>query len=201
MTTYATLKADIAVFTHHTGLTSVIPTFVRQAEAEIRNDVRVRAMDNTATISIVSGDAAVPTGFIEATRLVLDNTNSWALDYMPPHLFYSADTFTASGPTKVWTLEGDTLKFRPIVDQDALLGYVKAFTALSADGDTNWLLQNGYNVYLYGALVFAADYLKDTESMMKWQSMYSKAVQSLNKVNERSRYAGAPLRVMGNGGP
>jgi hypothetical protein len=199
--TFATLKSDIAAYAHHTGLTAVIPTFVRQAEAEIRNDVRVRAMETAATIAIVSGSASVPSGFIEAQRLILDNSTAWALDYLPPSLFYSSDNYRASGPTVAWTLEGDTIKFRPVVDQSALLGFVKAFDALAADGDTNWLLTNSYNVYLYGSLIFAADYLKDFDSMAKWQAMYAKAVGSLNKTSERSRYAGAPLTISGNVGP
>lgn len=179
----------------------MLPTFVRLAESDIRAEVRVRAMETTATLTISSGSADLPGGFIQAQRLILDNSTVWALDYLPPSLFYSSDNFRASGSTKAYTIEGDKIIFRPIVDQDALLAYYKAFDALSDDADTNWLLTNAYNVYLYGVLKYVADYLKDDAQLAKWAAQYQAAVAKTNRANESSRYAGGPLKVLGTVGP
>lgn len=197
MTTYATLQSDIENWLIDDDVTNMAPTFVRLAEASIRRDVRCRAMETTATLTITSGTASAPTGFLEARRLILDSATSWALDYMPPDALYSASVYGDSGSAIVYTIEGDSIVFRPATTETALLLYVKAFDALSGSTDTNWLLTNAYDVYLYGALAHSAPYLKDDSRVQLWDAAYRRAVDAVNKTENRSRMMGASLRMLG----
>ena len=197
MTTYATLKSDCADWLNRTDLTTAIPSFVRLCEATIRRDVRVRAMDTTADITITSGAASLPTGFIEARRLILDNTTAWNLDYVTPEVLYSSEVYNESGTSVCYTIEGESLVFRPLASETAKMLYIKAFTALSGETDTNWLLTNAYDVYLYGTLLHAAPYVKEDARVATWAQLYSQAVQQVNKQDNLSRFSGSALKSMG----
>ncbi len=198
MTTYATLKSDCADWLNRTDLTSAIPSFVRLCEANIRRDVRVRAMDTTADLTITNGSASTPTGFISARRLILDNTTAWNLDYVTPEVLYSSAVYIESGIAICYTIEGDTLVFRPAQSETAKLLYIKAFDALSADSDTNWLLTNAYDVYLYGTLLHSGPYLKEDPRVQTWATLYQQAVSQVNKQDNLSRFSGSALKVMGD---
>ena len=202
MTTYATLQSDIASWLVDDDITNMEPAFIRLAEAAIRRDVRCRAMETTTTLSIASGSASVPSGFIEAKRLILDNTTSWALDYMPPDTLYSGSIYHDTGSNAAaYTIEGDSIVFRPATTENAKLLYIKAFDALSGSTDTNWLLTNAYDVYLYGALIHSAPYLRDDARVALWAEGYRSAVRGVNTMENRARVGGGPLRPMGASGP
>ena len=197
MSTYATLKSDIADWLARSDLTSAIPSFIRLAEASIRRDVRIRAMETSATITITDGVASVPERFIEARRLILNNTTSWALDYVTPEVLYSTYIYNESGSAVCYTLEGDSLIFRPKASEEALLLYTKGFAALAQNADTNWILTNAYDVYLYGSLMHATPYIKEDERAGLWADGYRTAVSSLNKQDKLARISGSPLKVIG----
>ena len=197
MTTFAVLKSDVADWLLRDDLTNAIPGFIRLCEANIRRDVKVRAMETSTTITITSGTADLPDGFIEARRLILDNSTCWALDYLTPDVLYSTYVYIKSGVARYYTIEGDSLVFRPQNSESGLLLYTKAFDALSAESDTNWLLTNAYDVYLYGTLLHSAPYLKDDSRIQLWGALYEKAVASVNKQSNLSRFAGSALRTIG----
>ena len=65
MTTYATLKSDVAGWLLRDDLTTAIPSFVRLAEASIRRDLRIRQMLRTYTLTISAQSQALPEDFME----------------------------------------------------------------------------------------------------------------------------------------
>jgi hypothetical protein len=199
--TYATLKADIADWLDEPDLSNKIPSFIRLAEASIRRDVKVRAQETSATVSIVDGAASLPARFLFARRLILDNGTSWALDYMPPDALYSSQMYTETGNPAAYTIEGDSLIFRPKSTESGLLLYSAGFAALTNDSDTNWLLTNAYDVYLYGTLRHTSPYLKEDARVATWNSAYQEAVMSLNKLDNYSRTGGSALKSLGSVGP
>jgi hypothetical protein len=67
-------------------------------------------------------------------------------------------------------------------------------TALSADGDTNWLLTNHPDVYLYGSLVHTAPYLKDDARIALWAGLLAQAMGEIEDESTAARF-GSPLRM------
>lgn len=197
MTTYATLKSDISGWLLRDDLTAAIPSFVRLAEASIRRDVRIRQMIRTYTLTISAQSQALPEDFMEMERIVLNST-VWQLTYMPPSALYNSPEYSDGGNPLYYTIEGENLITAPdATGNDALLSYYKAFSSLSSDSDTNWLLTNAYDVYLYGSLSHAAPYIKEDERVGLWNAGYTDAVSKLNKAERRSMFAGSPLAVQG----
>ena len=201
MTTYATLKSDIAGWLLRDDLTAAIPSFVRLAEASIRRDLRIRQMLRTYTLTLSAQSQALPEDFMELERIVLDSTTS-SLSYLPPSALFANSAYTESGDPQYYTIEGDYLITAPdATGSDVMLCYYKAYSSLTNDSDTNWLLTNAYDVYLYGSLSHAAPYIKEDGRVQLWNAGYSEAIAKLNKMERRSAFAGSPLAIQTVPGP
>lgn len=199
MSTYSQLVSDVSDWLNRDDLAGVIPSFVRLCEAEIRRKVRVRAMETTADITVDAQTVALPTGFIEARRFSLNETNG-ALEYLPPERLWESNLASESaGQPTAFTIEGDNFVFAPTPSgtYTGKLLYYKAFTAFSADADTNWLLDNAYDVYLYGSLLHSAPYIGDDERIQLWERMYQTAVGTLNTSDSWGRVGGSSRKRTG----
>lgn len=198
MTTHATLKTDIALYMARDDLEVYIPTFIRLAESRIAKDVRVRAMETSTDLTLSSQSVSIPSGFLAARRLYFDSTTQRGLTYVTPDAFYKSSLYTAAGNPSTFTIEGDNFVFAPAPSGSpvAKLLYFKKFDALAAEADTNWLLENAYDVYLYACLAETKAFIEDDEQAAKWASVYKDSVANLNKVERRSRRMG-PLRRQG----
>ena len=201
MTTCATLKSDIATYMARSDLTSVIPTFIRLAESRIRKEVRCMNMQTSTSLTITSGEAALPSDFNELISIVPSVVRSRGLIYQPPSTFYTMAYDDSSGNANFFTIEGDTVKFAPAPadNSTATLIYWKAYTALSADADTNWLLTNHYDIYLYACLAEAKAFIEDDEAPIKWLDAYDIAKMKVNKVAKMAQFATPLTRTTDNG--
>lgn len=199
MTTYATLKSDVASFLHKSNLTDVIPTFVRLAEARIRTDIRVPAMQSMTDVTVSAQSVSLPANFLDPIRLYLDVPYQRELAYRPPNVFYTSQENERAGNPTIYTIEGQSLKFAPTPTDSptAKLLYWAAWDVLSADSDTNWLMTNHYPVYLYAALAEGSAFLEDDQQAGKWGNLYSTSVQSVNRRSKWSM-AAAPLKAVLN---
>ena len=61
---------------------------------------------------------------------------------------------------------------------DTKMTYWRKVGVLSTDNTTNWLLTDHPDIYIYGALMHTAPYLKDDPRLQIWQSMLEKALTS-----------------------
>lgn len=190
MTTLAQLKSDTAAWLHKTSLTDVIPSFVRLAEARIRNDVRVPRMQSETELSLSAQSVAMPPNCLEPIRVYLDVPHQRALQYKPPNAFYTSGEFELSGNPTTYTVEGQNIIFAPAPTgtPTAKLLYWAAWDALFADEDTNWLLTNHYNIYLYAVLAEGAAYLEDDEQAAKWGSQYAGVAQQLARRQKTAQF-------------
>lgn len=190
MTTHATLKADIATYLARDDLSSIIPTLITLCESDIQADVRCRAMETAADLTLTGQSVSVPSGFLGVRSLYYDDATYRPLTFVPSDEFWESQYSALAGIPAWYTIQGDTIYIGPYVTSGtAKLNYSKAFDALSADADTNWLLTNHYGVYLYGALQHAKAYIEDDEQAAKWGQFYGQAVARVNQEAKRSRYS------------
>ena len=193
MTTYATLKTDVAAFIAEDDLTLQIPSFIRLAEANIRRDVRVRDMEQTAELVVSSRSTALPSGFLSMRSLTIQDATLRTLNYMTPEKIREDYEWNDGGSPSGYTIEGGNLIVSPVPSSAVTLDivYVKAYAALSADVDTNWVLTNAYDLYLFATLYFAAIYLEDAELETKYSMLYTNIKEALNREQKLSRIGGS----------
>lgn len=188
---YGDIKTAVTNIAVRSDLTAYMSTFTKQAESDIRSDVRVPEMEATATLSLTSRTVALPTGCLGVRRIVIDrSTAPWDLDYLPPNRLYSAAAYHESGGNPfAYTIEGTNLVFAPAPadNPNALVHYYKAFDAFSLDADTNALSTDHPNVYIYGMLKYVGIFLHDTEKAGLWSQLYASAVSKANGEAMRRR--------------
>lgn len=198
MTTYATLKAQIADFLNRTDLESSIPGFISLCETQTERQLRVRQMLATATITVDGELEVLPADFLETRSLVL-NTNP-----VRPLQFRTIDSmamFKAANPQMGrptdFTVIGNNFQFLPAPDSayTATLTYYQTIPRLSESVASNWLLQKAPDIYLYGALINSAPYLKEDTRIQTWATYYQGAIDALSTEDDRASTASAGLKA------
>ena len=200
LTTYTELKASVADWLNRTDLTTVIPDFISLAEAELKRRLR-RATEST-TIYISAANMTGPTDMAEPITLRLSTARpvqDRPLWLCTPEMLAEVRARAAgvsSRPTHYAYYDGQ-LQFAPVPDQsyDGILLYAQQLTALSASVASNAVLAEAPDLYLYGALLQAAQYMEHDERIGVWQSKFETAMEQLNEVRERESY-GAGLKEM-----
>lgn len=198
ITTYATLKSAVADWLNREDLTSVIPSFIALAEADINRNLRHYRMEKRSTAPVDTQYSALPADWIETIRIQISGDPSrieLVSNAALADMRYSrADR--AGKPTHYAHTAGG-LELFPTPDDEYTIEivYFGSVPALSDVATTNWLLTAAPDVYLYGALTQSAPYLKDDQRAAVWAGLYQNAINSLNSASEQARHSGTGLRL------
>lgn len=210
ITTYAELKTAVANWLERSDLTSRIPEFISLAQAKMYRGVmgpdgrtwispplRVRDMITTADIAVTSGLGALPSGWLEFVRLWINASDQPNLKYLPPQTFYDnagAHNTSAASSTLAYTIEGLAIRTAaPMTETLKSVHYAK-FTAMSADGDADWVLTNAPHVYLAGALSEAWSFIGGGDSdQAKYAMEFSAGVKGLMGQDKQAQASGSAL--------
>ena len=200
LATYSDLLASVATWMDRTDLTATIPDFVALAESRIARDLRLRRQISTASLSTVAGTSSValPSDFLEIENITLSSTSPPAtLSVVTPEILdrkYPAGYQT--GQPMVYTILGDNLLLGPTPDgvYTVSMDYYARIAALSVT-PTNWLLTNYPSVYLSGALVEAAMYLRSTDDIALFDARYRAEVKQIQDTDDVALRSGSQMRV------
>jgi len=178
----------------------VIPTFIDFAEAEFNRNLRVRQMVVRAEAPIDTRFSAVPADFIEAKDLVIVSTDPiQPLEFITQQemaQLRSTEYQSASKPLN-FTVVGDEFEVMPTPDQvySLEMSYYAKITPLTTDSQTNWLLTDYPDLYLYTSLMHSAPYLKDDERITVWAQLAAKAREELLARDASSSFNGSTPRI------
>lgn len=161
--------------------------------------LRIRAMQASATLTpsasgVVTISSAVDSGWLEFIELRPTYTGARPLKLIEPWEFRQAQNLWLSGaaPAELATVEGDSLIVSPPQAGTIVAAWYEKFTALSADGDTDWLVTNAPQVYMRGGLMLACDYTLD-DRRGQFRAEFAGAIAALNLNDKRQRMAGSPM--------
>lgn len=161
--------------------------------------LRVQAMVDSATITPASGGIITLSTQMSATLLgIIEITptqqGAVSLNYVEPWQFRKqADTLMNTvGPQAIYTVEGDSLYLGPAAVTEVKARWYEKFTALSADGDTDWVLTNAPQIYLNGCLWLACKYTQDDRAMM-FKADFANAIKAANLNDGSTRRSGSQL--------
>ena len=187
-----------------TTLIARIPSFIQLAEAKFNRQLFVRQMENRAiaVVDLTSSEPefiALPTDFQSMRRVRLSSvTGKPPLEFrsglqMDEFRFRSADV--AAEP-RYFTVFGNEIELAPTPDQAYTIEMVyRANIPPLATNTTNWLLTLAPDLYLYGALLESAPYIKEDARIQTWGLGFTGALNDLNSLGLASTFNAGPMTV------
>lgn len=190
---YGDLKSQIADWLNRTDLGESIPEFVRIAESRIRTDIKVRAQEILESGTLTASTLATPTQLNETRRLVVADRE---LAYVTPDQFQRMSRMRVSSPPRYFTIIGETYHILGGGEGDEyVLTYWEWFDYFTDDQDTNWLLLNSPDIYLWAGCEAGALFLKDYAASQDFGNRYMMAVKRVQDREKDMRYGGGPFYI------
>jgi hypothetical protein len=191
LTTYVGLQDTVAKYLNRRDLTDFIPAFIAQAHAKFNRELRVRDMHVRATGTSSDEYIAVPGDFLAPYSLELATTPGvWA----PPLKFISEQDAVqlradgASGSVGFYTMFGSEFELVPTPTEatNFKLKYFASIPALSGTLAANWLLLKSPDLYVVGACLEAAVFLKNDERLQTWATIRQQIIDNITLESERA---------------
>lgn len=189
---FSGLSASIARWLNRTDLAAVIPDFVRMAESEFSRDTRLRSSFQVVDTSgyAPAGEIPLPVDMLELREL---SAAGKALRELP----YEDWRQLSDGPYFARVGEVVHITGKPATAYG--LKYLQKLPALVFQSDSNWLLREHYDVYLWKCCEMGSAWMRDPEAVASYSAKYESAVQQLLAANNAHKWAGASLAVMAPG--
>lgn len=196
--TFDNLKLEIIDWSHRSDIDQKVDDFIDLAETEMfQNPIQVLKTREGETRATASADIttrylALPDGFREMRRLRIDrDTGFTELIYRTPEQLRAID-----GPQLpcFFTITSQ-IEFNTVPDEayTVEMQYFADFTPLSDSNQTNPVLTNSPNVYLFGALTQLFTWANDDENMIKYENKFINAIRGANKKFRAGRYGPNPV--------
>jgi hypothetical protein len=189
LSTYAELQAHIASDLIRTDLTTPIKDCIRLAEAHMSNMLKTREMDVTATLTITTGEADIPTT-LQSVRSMRSLTSPFS-----EIVYEGIETLEerrpdVAGSLKTYSMVGEKFVFWPPVTGSARLRYRRDIPVLSDSNTSNWILTEHPQLYVYGTLWEVHMFLKDERRAGTYAPLFAATVEEINARDAVSQLSG-----------
>jgi hypothetical protein len=211
ITSYATLQAAVTEWLardQDATLIARIPTFIQLAEAKFNRELFVRQMETRSTTLADTTTTepefiSLPSDFQSMRRIRLSSVSG------KPHLDFKSGTQldefrtsrgNAAGQPQFFTILGSEMELAPTPDANYTIEMVyRQSVPPLAINDPNWLLTLAPDLYLYGALLESAPYIKEDARIQTWGLGFTTALDGLNRLGLTSTFNAGPfsMRVTG----
>jgi hypothetical protein len=201
--TYDNLVKEIVDFSHREDLAGKIASFINLSETTMyANDVElltVRSMETISTSTTAGEYLALP-NYYESLRGIrfLTANNIGKLNYQAPQQISNSVT---PGRPNFFTIVGNEIQFDRLPDAEYKIEiqYYRKALPLTPTNQTNEILTDYPNIYLFGALAALFGYAQDTQQEALYINKFISAIRGANKSDKRGRYGPAPAMSLTNG--
>ena len=218
ITTYAELQTDIADWLNRSDLAAVIPTFIQLVDARLNRDQLTRETkeltldDGTGTLAL---NLFTPQPSIPLQR-AMTNMRSLMITgvqdpddaqlFNPPlrapviqltsveQLYARRSELPTAAITRFAAVQAANILLAPLPDNVYRFTIIaEVQEPLSDANPVNDVLLAAPDVYLYGALVEAAPYIKDDERMPLWDQRFQTALGELERARSLREWPNTPV--------
>ena len=196
ITTWATLKTEVANQLNHTNLTNDVPFFIQLAEFRIYRELRVRQMETVLNSTMSSGQIAVPSGYRSLKFAYIDGTPVQKLERKDAEwIYHNYPTRSASSKPFYIAREGGNFIFGPFPDSAYTVKgvFYKQLDLLSDSNTSNWLITDAPDLIYFAALCEAKPWLGDDERIAIWERKYEVVKQRVQLADNAEEFSGGPL--------
>jgi hypothetical protein len=169
-----------------------LPTLLRKAEARIDRLCMVPEREVSVAITTVSGDqtVALPIDYRHLTNARFVGTSGRPLEQVS--LGYLHDQYTnLSGEPVVYAISDGSVHFGPVPDgaYTVRLTYFTKLENVTEANQTNWLLSENPDVYVYALLFQTSTWLEDLDAARDYRSEMLTIIDEINLQAKRFRRA------------
>jgi hypothetical protein len=190
--TYAQLQSAVADWAARADLSPRMADYITMAEARFNRELRVRQMETEATVTMTEGTGTLPTDFLAMKRVTYQGDPVRELYYQTPAYLQDAYPDTTASDPVVYTLEGLSIKVRPITSTSVKLLYWQKIPALADDATTNWLLTAHPDLYLAATLAEVAQWEPDIPDAARYEA---RTVELIERVSRLSAQAPGQMQI------
>jgi hypothetical protein len=199
ITSYATLKTEVANWLNRSDLSSDAGTFVQLAEQSFERDERCRKLADRGTFNITADGDTLPSDFDSMEAWYHNGASSFygEIEIVPAEIVQRYNRqFGPTGTPAVAAITEGVVRYGPAPDATyaTLMTYWRKIVPLSDSQTDNWLLLDSPDIYLYGALVEAEPFLKNDPRMALWQAKLERALNMLAEETQRKQLSGTMVR-------
>lgn len=188
-----------------TTLIARIPTFIQLFEAKMNRMLFVPQMEKRSTTTVDTGSAepefiTLPTDFQTMRTVRLGGVaGKPRLSFMTATQLedYRYSTDNIPGQPIHYSIFGNELELGPTPNEAYTIEmiYRANIGPLSDSNTSNWLLLLAPDLYLYGALLESAPYIKEDARIQTWSAGVSVALEALNSLGTRQSFDSGPTTV------
>jgi len=164
-----------------------VPTFIRKGEYRLDRLLTIPQRENTVSLTSVAGLATIPLPDDIRSVDAIKGLNQKPLTAIQQHYNYSG--------TPLYYAVGNqfiTLGPIPSAADTYELTYLTRLAPLSEANQTNWLLTQNADAYVYSALWQAAGWLEDIDAAVAFRGELMAIIDEINLQSDRYR-TGSPL--------
>lgn len=200
ITTYSELQTAVANWLNKSNLTSRIPEFIALAEGRLNRRLRSKEMESVSSgLTLTSGTDtySLPANALTISKFVVTTGGvDYQLDQMSKTLLIRKFPYNTPTIPSAFAMDGNQLIVRatPDGDYDYELSYYTAIPDLETNS-TNWLLSRYPDVYLAGACLEGAHYVRNMRDVAYWESRFNQGIEEIKNLDKRDRWGGGSLRV------
>jgi hypothetical protein len=194
--TYDNLVESIIKWSHRKDILDLIPDFITLAEYEIFNNaetqLRIRETETVSTASTTGKYLALPPNFEKARSVMLDINGVYRdVKFQAPEQMIRQ---AATGQPKFFTVVGTELEFDRTPDSayTIQIQYYKKPDALTDVNQTNIIITDYPNIYLFAVLHQVYLWSQDLEEASIYAGKMQDAIKGANKADKKARYGSAP---------
>jgi len=183
ITNFSTLKTEVANTLNRSNMDTDIERFIQSFEDWARQDERLWKLSDRSTVQITGDGLALPSDFARLESWYHDTTT-----YMGPITIVPADeigrlkaSHGRTGVPQFAAITSGRVRFAPVPvsgdTYDTKMTYWRRPLRLSDSQTTNYLINEMPSLYLYGALLEAAPFLKNEDRIPVWERRLNGSVQ------------------------
>jgi hypothetical protein len=187
-----------------------IPDFITLAENRIFRRLRCRSNETLVSAPLVDSNIVEPADFLEAMQFIYGYAlTGFPLTVKTRQAFYAASQAARTSGVPAYVSRVVTIfigqswrVWPPSADatQVYTLYYYQKQKLGPLDDNTTQVLVDAPGLYLFGALMEAAPFLKFKEDLPQWQQKYAEIYDELMTNTWESEYTGSTVEVTGTYG-
>lgn len=199
LTSYSGLVTFCESLLNRADLSSLVPDFLVMAEAHFNRELRCPQMEASSTTTLVADQSsyALPDDFLAARAVYIDSSPDLLLVAMAPQNLRANYPFSTASTPGAYAISGQEIIIAPVPSSaDTLtLDYFQKIPALTSTDDTNWLLDDHPDLYVWGVRYYAAEHISDEELAAKCLGNVTAIIDSITRSSNKGRAAAGPLAM------